>query len=65
MLINNTQFDCTCEEVISELRQQLHANGIRLLEKDPKQSGDNIQIQCPYHKGGQERRLSAGVKKDT
>lgn len=63
MLINNTQFNCSLEEVVAELRQQLHINGIRLLEKEPRDSGNDLQIQCPYHHGGQERKPSAGIRK--
>lgn len=62
MTIKDVTFADDCYTIVSELQNQLHANGIPLLNKiidTPK----NVQVCCPYHKGGQERRPSAGIKK--
>ena len=62
MIINNVIFNCDLQDIITELQSQLNANGIQLLQKI-KDGPDNIQVQCPYHKNGQERRPSAGMRK--
>jgi DNA primase len=47
-------------EVLLELKQQLEWAGISLFAKF-KQSGANIQFNCPIHAGGQEQRPSCGI----
>lgn len=64
MQVENMILNCDAMDILIELRNQLNANKITLL-KDIKDSGDNIMITCPFHKDGQERRPSAGIKKDT
>lgn len=64
MLINNTLFQAELHEILNELQAQLQLNGIDLLSKT-KDNNDNIQVTCPYHNNGQERRPSAGIHKDT
>lgn len=62
MNINNVEFGADCYDIIQELQTQLHINNIPLISKiidTPK----NVQIVCPFHKNGQERRPSAGIKK--
>lgn len=61
MVINNVIFNVDLPEIITELQSQLSINKIPLLQKR-KDSGDNIMVSCPYHKGGQEKRPSAGFK---
>lgn len=63
MQINEHTFSCELEDILQELRQQLTINGIELLQKEPRQSGNSLQIQCPYHGNGQERKPSAGIRK--
>ena len=63
MRIGKLDFISTANEVVEELRNQLHINEIQLLQKQPIDGPSNIQIQCPYHGNGQERRPSAGIKK--
>lgn len=65
MIIKNIEIVQPLEDVLSQLRVELHVEGIKLLEKDPRESGNNIQIQCPYHSAGQERKPSMGIRKDT
>lgn len=62
MIINNTPFETDLMSILEELRSQLSANGIQLLHA-MRDTPDNIQVCCPYHKDGQERRPSAGIKK--
>ena len=62
MLLNNTPINAELGEIVNELRAQLIANKIPLL-RDVKDTPDNIMVTCPYHKNGQERRPSAGIKK--
>lgn len=62
MIINNVPFETDLMSILDELRSQLSANGIQLLHT-MRDTPDNIQVCCPYHKDGQERRPSAGIKK--
>lgn len=62
MQINNVVFNCELSDVLQELRTQLAINHIALLQR-VNDGPDNIQVQCPYHKNGQERRPSAGIRK--
>lgn len=62
MIINNVPFETDLMTILEELRSQLSANGINLFHS-MRDTPDNIQVCCPYHKGGQERRPSAGIKK--
>lgn len=63
MQINDFIFNVELEDVLAELRHQLSLNGIEYLQKEPKQSGNSLQIQCPYHGNGIEKRPSAGIRK--
>lgn len=62
MIINNVPFEADLMFILEELRSQLSANGIQLFHS-MRDTPDNVQVCCPYHKGGQERRPSAGIKK--
>ena len=62
MLINDVQFNCELEDILAELVNQLRANNIPLIAKQ-RNSGDHIQITCPYHSNGMERKPSAGIRK--
>lgn len=63
MIIDNTEYLIDSIEIINTLREDLLLHNINLLTKEPRESGDNIQIQCPYHGNGQERKPSAGIRK--
>ena len=63
MQINDYTFSCELEDILQELRSQLTLNGIQYLQKEPRQSGNSLQIQCPYHGNGLERKPSAGIRK--
>lgn len=62
MVLNNTPINADLSDILQELKNQLVANNIPLL-RDMKDTPDNIMVTCPYHKNGQERRPSAGIKK--
>lgn len=64
MIINDVEFNASLEAILSELKSQLSLSGINYF-REFRDSGENIMTQCPYHKGGQERKPSAGfLKKD-
>lgn len=62
MYLNNVQFNADLYDILVELRSQLNANNIYLLDK-LKDVGEDIMVTCPYHANGQERKPSAGVRK--
>ena len=62
MQIDNLIISASVDDILTELKSQLEINGIQLLDKT-FDSGDDVMVQCPYHKGGQERRPSAGIRK--
>lgn len=62
MIINGLIFNAELEDIIDELQAQLSINHIPLLQKR-KDLPDDIMVSCPYHKDGQEKRPSAGLKK--
>ena len=62
MQIDNIILNADVREIIEELRSQLYAQGIQLFAK-VFDSGDDLMVCCPYHKGGQERKPSAGIRK--
>lgn len=63
MIINKIEFVQSLEDILDELRRQLALNHIEYLQIQPRESGNNIQIQCPYHGNGKERKPSAGIRK--
>ena len=62
MIINDIQFNCELSDILAELVSQLRVNNIPLIAKQ-RDSGDHIQITCPYHSNGMERKPSAGLRK--
>ena len=50
------------ESVIEELRRQALMAGISIFN-DIKPSGNDLMVNCPFHKGGQERKPSFGISK--
>lgn len=62
MIINNVQFTADLEDILAELQAQLKLNNIELLQTT-KNSVEDVMVACPYHKNGQERRPSAGIRK--
>ena len=62
MRINNVEFNASLEQVLDELVSQLRINNIPYIQK-MKPTGNSIQICCPYHANGMERKPSAGLRK--
>lgn len=62
MQIDGMVIDADISEIIKELKAQLAEQGIELFAKS-KNSAEDYMICCPYHKGGQEHRPSAGIRK--
>ena len=63
MKIEDTYYGCELEDVLDELISQMQANGLPYLQKGYKRSGDSLQVQCPYHSDGQERKPSFGIRR--
>lgn len=63
MIINDVNFNVDLLTILQELISQLRANNIPLIQKY-KEGPTHIQICCPYHNNGQERRPSAGIRKE-
>jgi len=61
--INETYYELNLIDILQELKQQLAANDVQLF-KDIKELPDNIMVTCPFHKNGQERKPSCGLRKD-
>lgn len=62
MQIDNLIINVSLFDVLTELKEQLNINGIQLLDK-MLDSGEDVMVQCPYHKNGQEHRPSVGIRK--
>ena len=63
MKIGENYFNCNIGDVLDELASQLESNGIQLLKKRNNLQ-THIMVQCPYHGNGQEKKPSAGFRKD-
>lgn len=64
MLINGVIFNVDLIDILNELKSQLNISDVSLFNKMKDTNGD-IMVQCPYHSNGQEKKPSAGIKKDT
>ena len=62
MTLDNMEVDASIYDIIHLLKEQLAEQGISML-RGVRDTPDNLMISCPYHKMGQERRPSAGIKK--
>ena len=62
MRIDNVEFSADLQEILNELVMQLRANDIPYIQKMVPTTTD-VQICCPYHKGGMERSPSAGIRR--
>lgn len=62
MRIDKVEFNTDTFDIVLELQKQLSENHINLLQT-VRDTPYNVMVSCPYHKGGQERKPSAGIKK--
>lgn len=63
MIIDNTEYLIDSIDIVNLLRLDLASHDIDYMRLEPRESGDNIQIQCPYHSNGNEKKPSAGIRK--
>jgi len=61
--INDIHFACELHDILVKLQMELHAGGSRYLAK-MKIGPTHIQVTCPYHSDGVERKPSAGIRKE-
>lgn len=62
MNIDGMIVNADVQEIIDELKSQLALQGISLFAKS-KDSAEDYMVCCPYHKDGQERNPSMGIRK--
>ena len=62
MILNGVPIGADLGDILTELQSQLRLNQIPLLQTI-KETSTDFQISCPYHKDGQERKPSMGVRK--
>lgn len=60
--INDNYYELNLIDIIKELKLQLESNGIFLFNQI-KDINDNILVSCPFHKDGQEKKASCGIRK--
>lgn len=58
--VNNVIYDVDVITVLNDLHEQL-PNILNII----KDAGDNVMVQCPFHKDGQETKPSCGIHKET
>lgn len=61
--INDNYYDINLLTIIKELKDQLAINGIYLFNQI-RELPEDIMVSCPFHKEGQERKASCGIRKD-
>lgn len=66
MIVDKIQINADLYDILVELKQQLQYNDIQLFHKiEPgTEFNKDVQVCCPYHKEGQEKRPSAGFRKE-
>lgn len=60
--INDSYYELNLIDIIKELKSQLASNGIFLFNQI-KDVNDDILVSCPFHKDGQEKKASCGIRK--
>ena len=61
MLTDGVIFNVDLITILTDLKDTLNSNGI-LLFNSIKDCGKDVMVSCPYHKEGQEKRPSAGIR---
>lgn len=60
--ISDTYYEINLIDIIKELKNQLILNDIYLFDKI-KELPEDIMVSCPFHKDGQEKKPSCGIRK--
>lgn len=60
--ISNNYYEINLKDIILELKAQLELNEIYLF-KQIKDLPDDMMVSCPFHKDGQEKKASCGIRK--
>ena len=60
--INNTYYELDIIDIITELKNQLSIENVNLFNQI-KELPEDIMVSCPFHKDGQERKPSCGIRK--
>jgi DNA primase len=60
--INEVYYELSLKDIILELKNQLAINGIYLFNQI-KELPEDLMVSCPFHKDGQERKASCGIRK--
>lgn len=60
--IQDNYYELNLIDIIHELKNQLSLNNIYLFNQI-KDLPDNIMVSCPFHKDGQEKKASCGIRK--
>ncbi len=63
MKIGNIEVNSDLKTILDKFIREVHSSGLNYFSKNPRDSGDYIMVQCPYHKFGQERHPSAQFRK--
>ena len=58
--LQDTIIQTETEDIINVLRAELSQKGMQRFSK-VRHNGENLQTNCPFHKGGQERKPSFGI----
>ena len=61
--IAETYYELDLIDIINELKEQLSINEVYLFNKI-KELPYDIMVSCPFHKDGQEKRASCGIRKE-
>lgn len=61
--IEDNFYEINLIDIIQELKEQLAINNVFLFDRI-KELPDDLMVSCPFHKGGQERKPSCGIRKE-
>lgn len=61
--IGENYYELNLMSILEELKSQLALNGVYLFSQI-KELPQDIMVSCPFHKEGQERKASCGIRKD-
>ena len=61
--ISETIYELNLIDIIKELKEQLAINQIYLFNTI-KELPEDLMVSCPFHKEGQERKPSCGIRKE-